>query len=69
MLALAEIDLGTLTPEQREAATQAIAALETLGAENEALADRNEAQAERIRLSNIWCASCSGSYTARGRRS
>ena len=63
MPALAEIDLGTLTPEQREAAMQAIAALETLRAENETLAeekaclagenevltDRNGAQAERIR--------------------
>ena len=63
MPALAEIDLGTLTPEQREAAVQAIAALETLRAENETLAeekaclagenevltDRNGAQAERIR--------------------
>ena len=37
MPALAEIDLGTLTPEQRAAAVQAIAALETLRAENEAL--------------------------------
>ncbi len=63
MPALAEIDLGTLTPEQREAAVQAIAALEVLRAENETLAeekaclagenevltDRNGAQAERIR--------------------
>ena len=63
MPALAEIDLGTLTPERREAAVQAIAALETLRAENETLAeekaclagenevltDRNGAQAERIR--------------------
>ena len=63
MPALAEIDLGTLTPERREAAMQAIAALETLRAENETLAeekaclasenevltDRNGAQAERIR--------------------
>ena len=63
MPALAEIDLGTLTPEQRNAAVQAIAALETLRAENETLAeekaclagenevltDRNGTQAERIR--------------------
>ena len=63
MPALAEIDLGTLTPEQREAAMRAIAALETLRAENETLAeekaclagenevltDRNGVQAERIR--------------------
>ena len=63
MPALAEIDLGTLTREQREAAVQAIAALETLRAENETLAEekaclagenevltgRNGAQAERIR--------------------
>ncbi len=49
MPALAEIDLGTLTPEQQEAAVQAIAALETLRTENEVLTDRNEAQAERIR--------------------
>ena len=63
MLALAEIDLGTLTPAQRDAAVQAIAALERLRAENETLAeekaclagenevltDRNGAQAERIR--------------------
>ncbi len=56
MLALAEIDLGTLTPEQREAAVRAIAALERLRAENETLAEEkaslagaNEAQAERIR--------------------
>ncbi len=39
MPALAEIDLGTLTPEQREAAVQAIAALEVLRAENETLAE------------------------------
>ena len=63
MPALAEIDLGTLTPEQRNAAVQAIAALETLRTENETLAaDRaslaaekdvlaghNEKQAARIR--------------------
>ena len=56
MLALAEIDLGTLTHEQREAAVQVIAALERLRAENETLAEEkaslageNEAQAERIR--------------------
>ena len=56
MLALAEIDLGTLTPEQREAAVRVIAALERLRAENETLAEEkaslagaNEAQAERIR--------------------
>ena len=56
MPALAEIDLGALTPVQREAAVQAIAALETLRAENETLteekaclAGENEAQAERIR--------------------
>ena len=63
MPALAEIDLGTLTPEQRDAAVQAIAALETLRAENETLAeekaclagenevltDSNGTQAERIR--------------------
>ena len=49
MAALAEIDLETLTPEQREAAVQAIMALETLRTENEVLTDRNEAQAERIR--------------------
>ncbi len=42
MAALAEIDLGTLTPEQAAAARQALAALETLTAEN-------EAQSERIR--------------------
>ena len=35
MLALAEIDLGTLTPEQVAAARQALAALETLRAEND----------------------------------
>ena len=46
ILALAEIDLGTLTPEQRDAAVQAIAALETLRAENETLADRNETLTE-----------------------
>ena len=39
MLALAEIDLGALTPAQREAAVQAIAALERLRTENEALAE------------------------------
>ncbi len=63
MSALAQIDLGALTPEQCDAAVQAIAALETLRAENEmlaadkaclavekdALADRNETQAARIR--------------------
>ena len=56
MPALAEIDLGALTPVQREAAVQAIAALERLRSENEALAEEkaclageNEAQAERIR--------------------
>ena len=56
MPALAEIDLGALTPIQREAAVQAIAALERLCSENEALAEEkaclageNEAQAERIR--------------------
>ncbi len=49
MAALAEIDLETLTPEQREAAVQAIMALETLRTENEVLTDRNEAQSERIR--------------------
>ena len=63
MPALAQIDLGTLTSEQRDAAVQAIAALETLRAENEtlveekaclavekdALAGRNETQAARIR--------------------
>ena len=49
MAALAEMDLDTLTPEQREAAVQAIMALETLRTENEVLTDRNEAQAERIR--------------------
>ncbi len=42
MLALAEIDLGTLTPEQAAAARQALAVLETLRTEN-------EAQSERIR--------------------
>ena len=46
MPALAQIDLGTLTPEQRDAAVQAIAALETLRAENETLVDRNETLAE-----------------------
>ena len=63
MPALAEIDPGTLTPEQREAAVQAIMALETLRAENETLAeekarlagenevltDRNGALSARIR--------------------
>ena len=56
MPALAEIDLGTLTPEQRAAAVQALAALKTLRAENETLSEEkaclageNEAQAERIR--------------------
>ena len=56
MPALAEIDLGTLTPEQAAAARQALAALETLRTENETLseeraclASENEAQAERIR--------------------
>ena len=56
MAALAEMDLDTLTPEQAAAARQALAALETLTAENETLteekaclAGRNEAQAERIR--------------------
>ncbi len=63
MPALAQIDLGTLTPEQRDAAVQAIAALETLRAENETLAEEkvclaaekdalagcNETQAARIR--------------------
>ncbi len=49
MAALAEMDLDTLTPEQREAARQALAALETLRAENETLVDRNETQAARIR--------------------
>ena len=55
MAALAEMELDTLTPEQA-AARQALAALETLRAENETLteekaclAGRNEAQAERIR--------------------
>ena len=38
MPALAQIDLGTLTPEQRAAAVQVIAALETLRTENETLA-------------------------------
>ncbi len=42
MAALAEMDLDTLTPEQAAAAKQALAALETLRAEN-------EAQSERIR--------------------
>ncbi len=42
MAALAEMDLETLTPEQAAAARQALAALETLRAEN-------EAQSERIR--------------------
>ena len=42
MAALAEMDLDTLTPEQAAAARQALAALETLRAEN-------EAQSERIR--------------------
>ena len=42
MAALAEMDLDTLTPEQGDAARQALAALETLRAEN-------EAQSERIR--------------------
>ena len=46
MPALAQIDLGTLTPEQRDAAVQAIAALETLRAENETLVDCNETLAE-----------------------
>ena len=56
MLALAEIDLGALTHAQRDAAVQAIAALERLRTENEALAEEKvclagetEAQAERIR--------------------
>ena len=56
MLALAEIDLGTLTPERVAAAKQVLAALETLRAENDALteervslASENEAQAERLR--------------------
>ena len=56
MAALAEMDLDTLTPEQAAAARQALAALETLTAENETLAEEkaclageNEAQAERIR--------------------
>ena len=49
MLALAEIDLGTLSPEQQVAAVQALAALETLRAEKDALAERNEAQSARIR--------------------
>ena len=56
MAALAEMDLDTLTPEQAAAARQALAALETLTAENETLteekaclAGENEAQAERIR--------------------
>ena len=56
MPALAQFDLGTLTPEQRAAAVQALAALETLRAENETLTEEkacltgeNEAQAERIR--------------------
>ena len=56
MPALAQIDLGTLTPVQRAAAVQALAALETLRAENETLTEEkacltgeNEAQAERIR--------------------
>ena len=40
MLALAEIDLGTLTPEQAAAARQALAALETLRTENEAQSER-----------------------------
>ena len=83
MPALAQIDLGTLTPEQRAAAVQAIAALETLRTENETLtadkaclaaekdvlADRNEAQYSASAVLNIWCASCSVSSTARGRRS
>ena len=38
MPALAQIDLGTLTPDRRAAAVQALAALETLRAENETLA-------------------------------
>ena len=56
MPALAQIDLGTLTPEQAAAARQALAVLETLRTENETLseeraclASENEAQAERIR--------------------
>ena len=56
MAALAEMDLDTLTPEQAAAARQALAALETLTAENETLSEEkaclageNKAQAERIR--------------------
>ncbi len=56
MAALAEIALGTLTPEQAAAARQALAVLETLRTENETLAEekaclagRNEALSERIR--------------------
>ena len=40
MLALAQIDLGTLTPEQAAAARQALAVLETLRTENEAQSER-----------------------------
>ena len=53
MAALAEMDLGTLTPEQAATARQALAALETLRTENETLAadkaclaGENEALAE-----------------------
>ena len=45
MLALAEIDLGTLTPEQ--AARQALATLEALRTENETLVGKTEVQADR----------------------
>ena len=45
MLALAEIDLGTLTPEQREAAVQAIMALETLSTKNRTLTEEKACSA------------------------
>ena len=42
MLVLAEIDLGTLTPEQAAAARQALAALETLHTESETLSAQRQ---------------------------
>ena len=71
MPALAQIDLGTLTPEQRAAAVQAIAALETLRAENETLVDRNETLAEEkacLAAEKDTLAGCNETQAARIRR-
>ena len=54
MPALAQIDLGALTLEQRDAAVQAIAALETLRTENETLAaDKASLAAEKDVLAGV----------------